>query len=141
MYKVKQSDLVGKIKDFPIEIIQKMVSKQVHQGNKADVGIFQIDPVSCAIDGGFDLDKTKEGSNFWYDVISDIKFDVFFEKYPKKTDKVSSDLNTEEDNFIYIPNWRQETMLIKGIEDCIDKNQVIPIKLVTEYNKIIEGKK
>ena len=41
MYKVKQSDLIGDIKGFPIEVVQKMVERQVEQGNKADVTVFQ----------------------------------------------------------------------------------------------------
>ena len=32
--KVEQSDLIGEIKDFPIEIVQAMVDEQVRQGNK-----------------------------------------------------------------------------------------------------------
>ena len=35
-YKVKKEDLIGEIKDFPIEVVQKMVDYQVEQGNKAD---------------------------------------------------------------------------------------------------------
>ena len=40
-YIVKQEDLKGDIKDFPIEIVQKMVDEQVKQGNEADVTVFQ----------------------------------------------------------------------------------------------------
>lgn len=87
MYKVKQSDLKGQIKDFPIEIVQKMVSKQVHQGNKADVGVFQICTSSCVDNGGFDWARTKEGSGFWNSIITNINFDVFFKKYPKIKEK------------------------------------------------------
>lgn len=39
-YKVKESDLKGDIKDFPIEVVQAMVNEQVRQGNKADVAKF-----------------------------------------------------------------------------------------------------
>jgi len=87
MYKVKESDLKGQIKYFPIEIVQKMVSNQVHQGNKANVGVFQIDPSSCVDNGGFDWARTKEGNEFWNSVIGNINFDVFFKKYPKKKEK------------------------------------------------------
>ena len=38
---VEQSDLIGAIKDFPIEVVQEMVNEQVRQGNNADVSVFQ----------------------------------------------------------------------------------------------------
>ena len=37
--KVEQSDLVGALKGFPIEVVQEIVNEQVRQGNKADVAI------------------------------------------------------------------------------------------------------
>lgn len=40
-YTVEHSDLVGDIKDFPIEVVQKMVEMQQKQGNKPDVTVFQ----------------------------------------------------------------------------------------------------
>jgi len=36
MYKVKQSDLIGDIKGFPIEVVQKMIERQVEQGNEGN---------------------------------------------------------------------------------------------------------
>ena len=35
--KVEQSDFVGCLKGFPIEVVQEIVNEQVRQGNKADV--------------------------------------------------------------------------------------------------------
>lgn len=87
MYKVKKSDLIGEIKDFPIEVVQKMVEKQVHQGNKADVKKFQEYKRFSFADGGFYWGKTKEGQEFWYNVIDLNDFDLFFKKYPKKEEK------------------------------------------------------
>ena len=60
MYKVKQSDLIGDIKGFPIEVVQKMVERQVEQGNKADVSIFQKRGDAAKWCGGFDFDETIE---------------------------------------------------------------------------------
>ena len=68
MYKVKKSDLKGQIKNFPIEVVQKMVEKQVHQGNKADVTIFQKDKYEGTYYGGFDWARTIEGEEFWKNV-------------------------------------------------------------------------
>ena len=82
-YKVKTEDLIGEIKDFPIEVVQKMVDYQVEQGNKADITEFQIRNYSYISLGGFSWGNTVEGFDFWDDVINDKKFYVFFKKYPK----------------------------------------------------------
>ena len=89
MYKVKKSDLKGQIKDFPIEIVQKMVEKQVHQGHKADVKVFQVKSDSCF--DGFKWARTIEGDSFWRNVIYQADFPLFFEKYPKKEEKKKED--------------------------------------------------
>jgi hypothetical protein len=86
-YIVKQEDLIGQIKGFPIEVVQRMVDCQVEQGNKADVSVFQRDVRACVFDGGFDWDKTSEGSKFWCHVLTG-DFDEFFEMYPKQNKKV-----------------------------------------------------
>ena len=85
MYKVKKSDLKGQIENFPIEVVQKMVEKQVHQGYKADVKVFQVSADKCS--DGFDWSRTIEGDLFWRDIIHHANFDLFFEKYPKKKEK------------------------------------------------------
>ena len=41
--RVEQSDLIGDIKGFPIEVVQKMVDEQIAQRNKANVFFFQDD--------------------------------------------------------------------------------------------------
>lgn len=78
MYKVKQEDLIGEIKDFPIEIVQKMVEKQIQQNGEADIAAFQL---SNRI--GFVWSDTEEGPFFWGDIIFNKDFNVFFDKYPK----------------------------------------------------------
>ena len=88
IYKVEQTDLTGKIKDFPIEVVQKMIEEQVKQGNKADVSIFQNDASFGIEDGGFDWVKTENGYNFWDNVIENNDFALFFKKYAKKTNLV-----------------------------------------------------
>ena len=89
MYKVKKSDLKGQIKDFPIEVVQKMVEKQVHQGHKADVGVFQVKTDDSW--NGFLWTRTIEGDSFWRNVIYQADFPLFFEKYPKKEEKKKDD--------------------------------------------------
>ena len=92
MYKVTKEDLVGEIKDFPIEVVQKMVERQVEQNGKPDVSVFQ----EC-IFSGFLWSNTIENNDFWEKVISDNNFYLFFEKYPKEeiTD------NEEVDTHVY----------------------------------------
>ena len=101
-YKVKKEDLIGEIKDFPIEVVQKMVDYQVEQGNKADITVFQIRNYSYISLGGFSWDNTVEGFDFWDDVINDKEFYVFFNKYPKDgkldTEHPKENLHTETSN-------------------------------------------
>lgn len=82
-YKVKQEDLVGQLLDFPIEVVQKMVERQVEQGNKPDVTIFQEECRATKLDGGFTWGSTIESDGFWYVVIALKRFDQFFKRYPK----------------------------------------------------------
>lgn len=83
MYKVKKSDLIGDLKGFPIEVVQKMLEKQLAQGNKQNIEIFQIYIFSG--EKGFFWEQTEEGIDFWIEVISCNNFDLFFQKYPKHT--------------------------------------------------------
>ena len=83
-FKVEQSDLVGDIKDFPIEVVEKMIEEQVAQGNYPNVELFQNYTNADADDGGFNWDDTKDGNYFWNEVIDECNFDLFFDKYPKK---------------------------------------------------------
>ena len=85
IFKVEQNDLVDGIKDFPIELVEKMIEEQVKQGNKADVEVFQKNATADAEDGGFDWDKTNDDVDFWQEVIGDSNFELFFKKYPNKT--------------------------------------------------------
>lgn len=83
-FKVEQSDLVGNIKDFPIEVVEKMIEEQVKQGNCPNVKVFQDYVTADVNDGGFSWWNTDDGNDFWLEVVGDGNFDLFFEKYPKK---------------------------------------------------------
>ena len=74
----------GDLKGFPKEIIAKMLDYQEEQGNPRDVSVFEEDfwvPMSIK---GFDWDNTKDGFDFWEQVILERNFDLFFKKYPKQ---------------------------------------------------------
>ena len=81
---VEQSDLVGALKEFPIEVVQEMVNEQVRQGYKADVEVFQEYVYVRGVRGGFDWSNSIMGEDFWDDVLHRKIFDTFFKKYPKK---------------------------------------------------------
>lgn len=88
IFKVEQSDLVGKIEGFPIEVVQKMVEEQIKQGNECNIKAFQKSCISSDVEGGFNWNKTTDGHEFWYNVIYNQDFNVFFKKYPKKPNLV-----------------------------------------------------
>ena len=155
MHKVKQSDLKGQIKDFPIEVVQKMVEKQVHQGNKADVKVFQIDKGAPRYSGGFKWSSTKEGPSFWIEVIDGHNFSQFFKKYPK------SPLDLMEEHSIIKPlgydkmaggkdnpplgvmpkfiwDRKRISMLKEAIKRYLDENKAIPNEWITEYNELVK---
>ena len=84
-YKITKADLIGEIADFPIEVVEKMIERQVERGNVADVSVFQRCVAADASQDGFRWSETKEAANFWYEIIHNKKFDVFFAKYPMKS--------------------------------------------------------
>ena len=84
IFKVEQSDLVGDIKDFPIEVVEKMIEEQVKQGNYPNVEVFQRYGSADVSDDGFTWGNTEDGDDFWMKVIDECNFDLFFKKYPKK---------------------------------------------------------
>ena len=96
MYKVKQEDLIGEIKDFPIEVVQKMVEEQVKQGDDADVTAFQESPYS-----GFLWLKTKDGVDFWNAIIEKKNFKLFFETYPMSGQSDNEETKEEVDTHVY----------------------------------------
>ena len=84
IFKVEQSDLVGDIKDFPIEVVEKMIEEQVKQGNCPNVEVFQQYISASVDDDGFTWGDTEDGDDFWIEIIDGGNFDLFFKKYPKK---------------------------------------------------------
>ena len=78
-----QSDLVGLLEHFPIEVVKRMLECQIDQGNKEDVTIFQNHLFLDSMLGGFSWDATIEGYNFWHKILIEQDFDIFFDRYPK----------------------------------------------------------
>lgn len=101
-YIVKPEDLKGEIAKFPIQVVQKMVDYQVEQGNKADVAIFQLYNQMMHKGGGFNWNKTKEGNQFWANVIVNENFDLFFQRFPKEIEKIKIRQNALYKHFVYL---------------------------------------
>ena len=73
----------NQIEGFPIEIVNKMIQRQVEQGNPPNIEVFKNTNWESVDGGGFSWDKTVEGGEFWEDIIFNENFNIFFERYPK----------------------------------------------------------
>jgi hypothetical protein len=76
--KVEEKDLIGAIKDYPLNIAQDMVDEQVKQGNKADIAVFCKDPRLSMRGRGFDWDKSKKGLEYWTEIIDNNNFEALY---------------------------------------------------------------
>lgn len=112
-YKVEQSDLIGAIADFPIEIVEKMIERQVEQGNKPDIKAFHRYVYKDAKGGGFTWKNTIEGEMFWHEVIRNNNYNVFFEMYPKEID---GQISKAYENFNKAERAIRDLMRIKFTE-------------------------
>ena len=75
----------GGIKDFPKEVGIWMMDCQEAQGNKRDISVFEKEKCADKTMGGFHWDEIIDEDPFCSKVIIGKDFDLFFEKYPKKT--------------------------------------------------------
>lgn len=71
---VTKEDLIGQIANFPLKIVEAMVSNQVRQGNPANVKVFQDKVDASFVEGGFSWNKSAEGQFFWSKVINGKQF-------------------------------------------------------------------
>lgn len=96
--KVKKSDCIGQIVDFPVDIVQAMVDHQVNQGNQPLVSIFQIKKDMSRSGGGFNWSETVEGVKVWSQVLNYKNFDSFYEYHNLKIKikPVTIDLKEED---------------------------------------------
>lgn len=109
-----------KLEGFPEEVVEKMLERQVEQGNKRDVSVFECHKSASINSGGFYWSESEEGNSFWEEVISNKNFDVFFERYPKKEEMfmkymMVSDRPITKDNkgtkFFVIGEFNEEYMV------------------------------
>ena len=77
---IPKGDLYG----FPLEVIDKMIERQVKHGNPANVKVFEDRATVDKDSKGFTWSATEEGSEFWGEIVTEKAFDLFFKKYPKE---------------------------------------------------------
>ena len=82
-YCIKQEDLKGQLEGFPLEVVKAMIEEQVRQGNEPNIEVFQENADQNKRDGGFDWPISKNGYDFWKEVIEYADFKYFFENYKK----------------------------------------------------------
>lgn len=85
---ITEKDLIGRLEGFPIQVVEKMLERQVQQGNIEDITVFQCSISADKIQGGFTWDNTVEKHDFWLEVISNHNFELFFQKYLDLSTKV-----------------------------------------------------
>lgn len=88
IFEVEESDLVGGIENFPIEVVEKMIEEQVRQGNEPNVEVFQKFFAADVENGGFNWEDAEDGYRFWQQILEADNVDVFFKKYPKNLNLV-----------------------------------------------------
>lgn len=74
----KPSDFNGKIKGWPKEIVYAMIQNQIKECNDPEKMIFESCPREISCRGGFDWDLSKEGEDFWIEVIGNNNHGRFF---------------------------------------------------------------
>lgn len=82
-YDITEKDLTGKIKDFPISVVVRMLEEIEAQGKAPDVKILQKRAAAYIIEGGFDWTKTPDGNKNWNDIILCKNFDKFYKLHPE----------------------------------------------------------
>lgn len=68
-------------KNYPTEVIEKLLDNQELQGNKRDISVFENDIELHKAEGGVNWTETPEGEIFWHEVLLNRKFRVFASKY------------------------------------------------------------
>ena len=62
------------IQDLPPEIKQKILKNQVRHGNKPDLRVFEKNPTAGSCSGGFSWSSTKEGFEYWNNILGKMKY-------------------------------------------------------------------
>lgn len=131
--KITKADLIGKIENFPIEVVEKMMEEQVRQGNTANVVIFQRNVLANDVIGGFLWEKSEDGRSFWNNVILSRDFSVFFKKYPKSADSKVYIIGDSEVGYDIIETLKSRGAINKHKYDGDSNDVIYYIDPVTNY--------
>lgn len=110
----------GQLKGFPKEVVEKMLDRQEEQ-----TGVREVEEFEDFLISGFVWNKTIEGSDFWWAVILNRDFDLFFEKYPKEDKWISVEdrlPEDEEDKLILLIGWDDMLFQRVALHNDSDKN-------------------
>lgn len=89
-------ELMGDIAGMPSAIVKKMTDEQLQQGNESNATIFIRDKFSVKSQDGFTWGDSKDGAEFWGEVLRG-DYELFFEKYPELLpEKGVEEASTEE---------------------------------------------
>lgn len=61
------------IQSLPTEIKQKILKNQARHGNKPDLKVLEMNPIAGSWSGGFSWSCTKEGFEYWDNILGKIK--------------------------------------------------------------------
>jgi len=106
MSKIKQKHLIGKIQNFPLEVVKKNVEKTKGMLWRKNIQVFQENPLSY--DKGFIWEHTREGHAFWEKILVHGNFEEFFARYPRKL-KYPRVMEVSRDNL----TWRSRVVFMK----------------------------
>ena len=88
--------IMGDIAGMPQPIVNKMLDEQEKQGNKKTIEPFIKDKFSLKSQDGFTWSDSKDGTEFWGEVLRG-DYELFFEKYPELLPKKGvEEVSTEE---------------------------------------------
>ena len=76
-----KNDLVGAIQTYPMGIVVRMMEETVAQRRYLTENEI-LETLQTQLSGAFAWHETKEGADFWRDIIIHKKFGSFFEHFP-----------------------------------------------------------
>jgi hypothetical protein len=74
----------GDLKDIRADIVEVMLLRQVEQGNKRDVSVFEKHRTECFENGAFEWSETPEGDAVWCAALINKNFAPFYEFHKKQ---------------------------------------------------------
>jgi hypothetical protein len=115
-----------KINNLPEAVIELMLFRQEEQGNHRDLNVFKNLISSSKCIGGFNWDETKEGKDFWAQILNFNNIDLFYKTYP------------DADKFMQLTSDIREEMLANQVKQGNPKD-IAPFMKSVRSIKLIRG--